>query len=76
MLVKQKENKMKFTKIQDDLRWRETPRHYEVWEREDNDRVVITKTKGTKDYWVENLDTGNSYTAGSLKESKEIGYTL
>ena len=67
---------MKFTKIQDDLRWRETPRHYEVWEREDNDRVVITKTKGTKDYWVENLDTGNSYTAGSLKESKEIGYTL
>ena len=69
MLIKKEEKKVKFNKV-------ETQQGYLVWERQDNNMIVITKTKGTKDYWVENLDTGNSYTAGSLKESKEIGYTL
>lgn len=76
MLTKTKENKMKFTKINDDLRWRENTRGYEVWERQDNENVVITKTHGTKDYWVENLDTNNSTCVGTLKEAKKIGYTL
>ena len=36
--------------------------------------IVITKTKGTKDYWVENLETGDRFCAGTLETAKEVGY--
>lgn len=76
-MVKQtKEKIMKFKKIEDNLRWRETPRLYEVWEREDDPKVVITKMRRTSDYVVENLKTHKIFFVDTLKEAKEIGYTL
>jgi frataxin-like iron-binding protein CyaY len=68
MLVKQKEKTMKFIKV-------ETQQGYLVWERQDNDMIVITKTKGTKDYWVENLETGDRFCAMTLETAKAVGCT-
>ena len=67
MLIKKEEKKVKFNKV-------ETQQGYLVWERQDNNMIVITKTKGTKDYWVENLETGDRFCAGTLETAKEVGY--
>lgn len=51
----------------------EENKNYLVWERADNDMIVITKDKGSKNYVVENLETGDRFDALSLESAKEIG---
>ena len=67
---------MKFKKVGEDVNMSEERRSYLVWEREDNKNIVITKTKGTKVYWVENLETGFSFDADSLEFAKSLGEKL
>ena len=67
---------MKFKKIGEDVNMSEERRAYLVWEREDNKNIVITKTKGTKVYWVENLETGFSFDTYSLESAKSLGEKL
>lgn len=74
MLVKQKEKTMKFNRV-----WEtslEENKDYLLWEREDNDNVIITKMKGEKIYQVENLETGVSERLLSLRTAKEFGQIL
>ena len=70
MLVKQKEKTMKFNRYYND------ELTYLVWEREDNNNVIITKMRGEKTYKVENLETGYSETLSSLRTAKEFGQIL
>jgi hypothetical protein len=70
MLVKQKEKTMKFNRYYND------ELTYLVWEREDNNNVIITKMRGSKTYKVENLETGYSETLTSLRTAKEFGQIL
>lgn len=70
--------KPKFVKVgeQDFTAWRENPRPYLVWENTHNNKIVITKMRRTSDYVVENLKTNKIFFVDTLKEAKEIGYTL
>ena len=54
----------------------EENKDYLLWEREDNDNVIITKMKGEKIYQVENLETGVSERLLSLRTAKEFGQIL
>lgn len=72
-MVKQKKEKiMKFNKVNSDHL------QYNLWIRQDNPDVFITRMKnhswGSRNYKVESPD--DSAIVGTLKEAKEIGYTL
>jgi len=67
---------MKFEKVNCETYGIEFRLDYLIWEREDNNKVIITKMRGTSDYVVENLKTGNIHFLYSLADAKEIGYTL
>lgn len=49
---------------------------YLLWEREDNNNVIITKMRGEKTYQVENLETGDSARFNTLRIAKEWGQIL
>ena len=65
---------MKFNKVNSDHL------QYNLWIRQDNPDVFITRMKndtyqwGARNYKVESLE--DSAIVGTLKEAKEIGYTL
>jgi len=74
-MVKQTtEKKMKFNKVNSEHL------QYNLWIRQDNPDVFITRMKnstyqwGARNYKVESPE--DSAIVGTLKEAKEIGYTL
>ena len=73
MLVKQKENKMKFEKVNSERFGIEFRLDYIIWERNDNENIIITKMRGTSEYIAENLKDHDRCVFYSLKDAKEFG---
>jgi|TARA_R100000482_G_C5068667_1_gene120493 hypothetical protein len=76
-MVKQKKEKiMKFKRVKfNGNNYYSQTNPYKLWVREDSDNIFITKNRGSKVYWVETTG-GFMQSVDSLKEAKEIGYTL
>ena len=70
--------KPKFVKVgeQDFTAWRENPRPYLVWENTHNNKIVIKKMRGTKNYILENLYTCEMIEFDNLESAKRVGLKL